>query len=109
MRNNNVLIVGFCLSALVVACAQPEHEGVSTYEAVSESKSLGSKSGDQKLLKSSDETPIDKIKMVIRNKQEKNTERPTLLGKRTIFLNDEKYIFEGEKLQKGSKVRNIHM
>jgi len=98
VKNNRVLVVGFCLSALVASCSQSEHQEVSE-----------SKNTDEKLLQSDKETHSDKSKRATKEELGKNKERPILLGKRTISFNGEKYLFEGEKLQKGSQVRNIHM
>ena len=98
MKKDKLLILAFCLSALLVSCSQSEHE------EVPESKSF-----DEKPLKSDDNAYIDKSKITAIKKVEKNIEQPALLGKRTISFNGEKYLFDGEKLRKGSKVRNINM
>jgi len=88
--------MGFFLSALLVSCSQSEREEVSKNEAA-ESKPL--------ILENVPHQDKSKIKREL----EKNREKPVLSHKRTISLNGEKYLFEDEKLQKGSQVRNIHM
>ena len=98
MKKDKLLILGFCLSALVVSCSKSEREDVSE-----------SNDSNEKLLKSDNETHIDKSKIVTKKGLEKNTERAALVGKRTISFNGEKYLFDGKNLRKGSKVRNIYM
>jgi len=98
VKNKNVLILGFFLSALVVSCSQSEREETSKNE-ISENKALILENVAHQ----------DKSKIKIKQELEKNQEKPILSHKRTISLNGEKYIFEDEKLQKGSQVRNIHM
>jgi hypothetical protein len=88
--------MGFFLSALVVSCSQSEHEEASKNEAA-ENKPL--------ILENVPHQDKSKIKQEL----EKKREKPILSHKRTISLNGEKYLFEDEKLQKGSQVRNIHM
>lgn len=97
MRKNNTLVVGFCLSALAVSCSQAEHKDLS------ENKISG-----EKPLESVNKAYIDKNK-IVESKINKNVERPALLGKKTVSFNGEKYLFNGEKLRKGSQVRSIHM
>lgn len=94
MKKNKILVVGFLLSTLVVSCSQSKHEKISE-----------NKSSDEKVLKSDNETYIGKSKDI----KIENVERSKLLGQRTISFNGEKYLFDGEKLRKGSQVRNIHM
>tara|TARA_R110001592_G_scaffold55647_3_gene169902 strand:+ start:7891 stop:8418 length:528 start_codon:yes stop_codon:yes gene_type:complete len=98
VKKDKLLILAFCLSALLVSCSQSEHE------EVPESKSF-----DEKPLKSDDNAYIDESKITAIKKVEKNTERAALVGKRTISFNGEKYLFDEKKLRKGSKVRNIYM
>ena len=98
VRNNIVLIVGFCLSILTVSCSQSEPENVSKNDGV-----------DERTIKSNNEVYIEKSKITALKGIEKNIEKPTSLGKKTISFNGEKYIFDGKKLRKGSKVRNINM
>lgn len=98
MKNNNVLIVGFFLSVLIVSCSQ------SAIEEVSDNKSY-----EEKRLKSANETHIDKNTSATKKELEKNKDRPTLFGNRTVSFNGEKYLVDGAKLRKGSQVRNIHM
>ena len=93
-------MVGFCLSVLAVSCSQSEQE----HTEVSQSKN-----SDEKILKLINKPQIDKSKLVTKKGLQENIERPEFLTNRTISFNGEKYLFEGKKLQKGSKVRNIHM
>lgn len=88
--------MGGVLSALVVSCSQSEREEASINETL-ENKTLIS------------ENVLHQDKSKIKQKLEKIRDKPVLLYKRTISLNGEKYIFEDEKLQKGSQVRSIHM
>lgn len=93
-------MVVFCLSVFAVSCSQSEQE----HTEVSSSKN-----SDEKTLKSIKKAQIDKSKFVTKEGLQENIERPEFLTNRTISFNGEKYLFEGKKLQKGSKVRNIHM
>ncbi len=94
MNKNIILVAGLCLSVLAVSCSQSEHEEIS--EPTS--------SGEQ-LRKSNDGTYLDKSNIASKN----NIKKSTLLGKKTISFNGEKYLFDGDKLKKGSLVRNIYM
>lgn len=98
MKNKNVLIIGGFLSALVVSCSQSEREEAPINET-SENKPLISESALHQ----------DKSKIKIKQELEKNRDNPVPSQKRTISLNGDKYIFEGEIIQKGSQVHNIHM
>lgn len=97
MRKNKILVVGFCLGALAVSCSQAEHKDPSE-----------NKTSDKKLLESVNKAYIDKNK-VVESKRNENVDRPALLGKKMVSFNGEKYLFNGEKLRKGSQVRSIHM
>lgn len=98
MRDNKIIIVGFLLSTLVVSCSQSEPKKVSA------NKNLAVKQ-----VESVDETSVGKSKLDGQKKVEKKKEHTALLGKRTVSFNGEKYLFDGRKLQQGSKVRGIHM
>lgn len=98
VKNNKILIVGFCLGVFAVSCSKSEPE------KVSKSRDL-----DETRLESVKEANKDKGKTAAIKKLEKNSEQPVLLGARTISFNGEKYLFDGGKLRKGSQVRNIHM
>lgn len=98
MKNKNVLITGFFLSALVVSCSQSEREEAPKNET-SENKPLILENVPHQ----------DKSKIKIKQESEQSRDKPVMSNKRTISLNGEKYLFEDEKLQKGSQVRNIHM
>jgi len=98
VKNKNILILGFFLSALVVSCSQSEHEEEAKNETT-----------EKKPLIQENVPYQGKSKINIKQESEHNREKPVLSHKRTISLNGEKYIFEDEKLQKGSQVRNIHM
>jgi len=88
--------MGFFLSALIVSCSKSEREEAAKNE-VAENKPL--------ILENVPHQDKSKIKQEL----ERNRDKPILSHKRTISLNGEKYLFEDEKLQKGSQVRNIHM
>lgn len=96
MKNDKTLIIGFCLCALAVSCSQSESEKIPE-----------NKNTEQALTTSVNKN--DNNRRATIKEVEKSVEKPVLLGKRTIAFNGEKYIYEGEKLRKGSRVRNIHM
>ena len=96
MKNNKTLIIGFCFCALAVSCSQSEPE-----------KTPENKNTEQALTTSVNKN--DSSRRATIKEVEKSVEKPGLLGQRTIAFNGEKYIYEGEKLRKGSRVRNIHM
>jgi len=98
VKKIKILVVGFCLSALAVSCSKSEHEKVSEINK-SDEKTLTSRNELNKV-----ESRDKSLKSV-----QKSTDKLPLLGKRTISFNGGKYLFEGEKLRKGSQVRNIHM
>jgi len=98
LKQNKSLVVGFCLSALLVSCSHSAHEEV-----------LENNSLDEGFFKSGSKTHIEKNKQATRESLGRNKEQSTLLGKRTLSFNGEKYLFDGEKLRKGSQVRNIYM
>jgi hypothetical protein len=98
VKNKNILILGFLLSAFIISCSQSERE------EVSKNKNL-----ENKPLILENVPHQDKSKIKIKQESEKNQVKPLLSYKKTISLNGEKYLFEDEKLQKGSQVRNIHM
>lgn len=96
MKNNKIFLVGFCLGALAISCSQSESEQIPK-----------KKNTDEPLLTSVNEN--DKLKLATIKTVDKKVVQPRLSGKRTIAFNGEKYLYDGGKLRKDSRVRNIHM
>lgn len=98
IKKNKGLLIGVCLSVLIVSCSQSESEKVPE-----------NKKSVQEPLKPINEEITNKNKVEMLKRLKENIAKETPIGVRTITLNGEKYLFEGEKLQKGTQVRNIHM
>gem|GEM_PF-2055203 len=98
METKKISIIAFCFSVLLASCSQSKQEEV-----------IENKSADKETLAISKKDNIDEKQLTTKEKLVKSLEKPHLLAKRTISINGEKYIVEGEKFIKGTLVRNIHM
>jgi hypothetical protein len=101
VKKNNIWVVSFCLSTLVVSCSQSEQEKIE-YKQV-----------ETKELNSSNKVYLDKNPAMKIEGIEKNIEQAKLvdhnLSNKTLSFNGEKYLYDGKNLRKGSEVRNIYM
>ncbi len=96
MNKQYRLLIGFCMVAAVISCSQSEPDNVSEKNNVQQQV----------------QTPVkgnSPNKPIAIKSTKHNVVKPSLSGKTTISVNGDKYIVEGGKLRKGSRVQSIHM
>ena len=103
MKKNNILIVSLFFNLLISSCSQSNTESVQTDNLA-----------DEKAAKLNNEIVIANNNEPLKNSSVKNslmkkTKESTKKKSKTLFFNGEKYLFNGDKLKKGSQVRSIHL
>lgn len=98
IKNTAKLIISFCLSALTFSCSQAKHDEMSEHNNAQEHKTM-----------EDERSELDKRKLLKSKELVKHDNEIVSRGSHTITFNNEKYLYNGKELKKGSQVRGIHM